>query len=129
MTAFDSYNRIASVKTPREEEATAFRLAARRLREAGDGRARNNALRINHELWSLMLRDLGGSNNRLPPILKNDCITLARFSLDYSTRAVLRAALPLDPLISINEQVADGLNTQLASVAVAATGMPMRATA
>ena len=110
MKAINVYNSVAAPQSARQEEATAFRLAARKLREATDRTARNKALRVNHELWSIMLRDLGGSGNGLPAILKKDCLFLALFSTDYSTRAVLDIALSLDPLIETNEQVADGLD-------------------
>jgi len=108
MKALNIYNAVAPSQDARQQETMAFRLVARRLQEASDQRTRNAALGINHELWSIMFKDLNSSNNRLPPILKQDCLTLARWSLAYSTRAVL-SDLPLAPLIEINEQVAQGL--------------------
>ncbi len=111
MTALNAYNAVAPQYDARQQEMMAFRLMARRLNEATDRRSRNAALGINHELWSLMFLDLSSSNNRLPPILKQDCLTLARWSLAYSTRAVL-SDLPLEPLIEINEQMAEGLGAK-----------------
>ncbi len=110
MNGLHVYNSVTTPQSAREQEALAFRLAARKLREATDRASRNKALHLNHELWSIMLRDLGGSNNALPPILKKDCLALARFSIDYSTRAVLKPELPVEPLVSVNEQVAEGLD-------------------
>ena len=115
MNGLNVYNSVTTPQSARAQEALAFRLAARKLREATDRLSRNKALHLNHELWSIMLRDLGGSNNALPPILKKDCFALARFSVDYSTRAVLKPELPLDPLISVNEEVAAGLDQQSAA--------------
>ena len=110
MKALSAYNAASASQGAREQEATVFRLAARRLRDARDPRSRNAAIGINHEIWSHMFRDLNCPENRLPPILKQDCLVLARWSLDYSTRALLKD-LPLEPMIEINEQVADGLAT------------------
>ena len=110
MNGLNVYNSVTTPQSPREQEALAFRLAARKLREATDPASRNKALQLNHELWTIMLRDLGASNNALPPILKKDCLALARFSIDYSTRAVLKPELALEPLIAVNEEVAAGLD-------------------
>ena len=114
MKPLDIYNRAPSSNAARDEEATALRLAARKLRDAADQAARAKALHLNHTLWSVMLRDLSGSNNRLPPVLKRDCLALALFSVQYSTRAVL-SPLPLGPLIEVNERVAEGLEAPAAT--------------
>ncbi len=128
MNGLNIYNSVTAPQSPREQEALAFRLAARKLREATDRASRNKALHLNHELWSIMLRDLGGSNNALPPILKKDCLALARFSVDYSTRAVLKSELALEPLISVNEQVAEGLDQSSAAPAPVAMSAPAMTT-
>ena len=94
--------------SPREEQAIAFRLVNRKLTQADTPPARNAALGLNHELWTILFRDLGSSENRLPPILRQDCIRLARWSMAYSTRALLQD-LPLAPLVEINEDMVQGL--------------------
>ncbi len=109
MKQLDMYNTLAAPQDAREQEALVFRLAARRMRDAADQPSRNAALGINHQVWSHMFRDLNCPENRLPAVLKKDCTVLARWSLDYSTRALLND-LPLGPLIDINETVADGLS-------------------
>ena len=109
MKQLDTYNALSAPQSAREQEALVFRLAARRMRDAADKRSRNAALGINHEVWSHMFRDLNCLENRLPPVLKRDCMVLARWSIDYSTRALVND-LELDPLIEINESVADGLS-------------------
>ncbi len=111
-----TYHSIAPPQAAREQEALVFRLAARRLRDAADRLARNAAIGINHEIWSHMFRDLNSPDNRLPQILKKDCLALARWSLDYSTRALLQG-LPLEPMIDVNEQVAEGLSATPAGAA------------
>ena len=128
MKQLRAYNAISAPQAAREQEALVFRLAARRLRDATDARSRNAAIGINHEVWSHMFRDLNCPDNRLPPILKKDCIVLARWSIDYSTRALLKA-LPLEPLIEVNERVADGLAAPVAMSSAAGAGPWMPAMA
>lgn len=117
MAVFNPYNKsidvnsnVGSHQVAREQEATAFRLAAKGLRDAVDRRSRNAALSKNHDLWSIIQRDLNAPGNKLGPVLKQDCLSLARYSLNYSTRAVL-SDLPLDILIDINMQVSEGLSS------------------
>lgn len=99
---------------PREEQAIAFRLVNRKLVSAADPATRNLALGLNHALWTLLFRDLSSSENRLPPILKQDCLSLANWSLAYSTHALL-ADLPLAPLVAINNDMIEGLAAPAAS--------------
>ena len=87
----------------------AFRLVNRKLMQADSPVTRNAALGLNHELWSILFRDLGSAENRLPAVLRQDCTTLARWSMAYSTRALLKD-LPLGPLVAINEDMAQGLS-------------------
>ena len=120
MKSLDAYNAVRPAVGAREQEAIALRLASRKLRDAGDRPSRAKALRLNHELWTLLIRDLAGENNKLPPILKRDCLALAVFSLDYSTRAVV-SELSLTPLIEVNERVAEGLEGGARAPAVIAS--------
>lgn len=110
MNNYSAYGVKLTVQSPREQEATAFRLASRRLREATSRHERNRALNINHEMWSILFRELNSAACVLPEILKQDCIHLALWSLDYSNRAVL-SDLPLAPLAEINETMAEGLDS------------------
>lgn len=108
MSALNRYNRTALTQTPRESEAMALRLASRRLREASNRAGRNIALGLNHELWSIIFRDLNNAQNQLTGVLKADCLALALWSLNYTTRAVL-SDLPVEPLIEVNDTLAEGL--------------------
>ncbi|TLU72696.1 flagellar biosynthesis regulator FlaF [Lichenicoccus roseus] len=103
------YATATAATSPREEQAIAFRLVNRKLTQADTPPTRNAALGLNHELWSILFRDLGSSENRLPPVLRQDCIRLARWSMAYSTQAVLQD-LPLAPLVAINEDMVEGLS-------------------
>lgn len=108
MNPYAAYGARVSAQSFREQEATAFRLAARHLNEAGNRPERNRALGINHEMWSILFRELNSSACALPEILKADCIKLALWSLEYSTKAVL-SDLPLSPLVEVNNTMAEGL--------------------
>lgn len=110
MNSYAAYGAKVTTQSPREQEATAFRLASRRLREANGRQERNRALNINHEMWSILFREFNSAACVLPKILKQDCIHLALWSLDYSNRAVL-SDLPLAPLAEINETMAEGLDS------------------
>ena len=111
MKPYAAYAKSSAPSTIREQEALVFRLAARRLREAGHRLDRNKALNINHEVWSYVFREVAGSGCALPPVLRRDCLALARFALHYTTNALLKD-LPLDPLISVNERMAEGLDAR-----------------
>ena len=122
MNPYSTYGRLAPAQNAREQEALAFRLASRRLTEARNGAERNLALNINHEMWSIVFRELNSPSCPLPDILRGDCIRLAYWSLTYSTKAVL-SDLSLDPLVEINNAVAEGLEaTSVAPVHVVRTG-------
>ena len=87
----------------------------------------NRALGINHEMWSIIFRELNSPECPMPEILKNDCIKLALWSLDYSTKAVL-SDLSLAPLVAINESVAEGLEAsgRTASMPAGSIAVPIR---
>lgn len=116
MSAIDRYNRTSLVQTPRESEAMALRLASRRLREASNRKSMNLALGLNHDIWSIIFRDLNNAQNRLTGDLKADCMRLALWSLNYSTRAIL-SDLPAGPLIEVNDSLAEGLEAKAPVVA------------
>jgi flagellar biosynthesis regulator FlaF len=108
MNSYSVYRCRTPTQSPREQEATALRLASRLLNEAGNQLERNRALNINHGIWSILFRELNSSACLLSETLKKDCLYLAVWSLDYSTRAVL-SNLPLSPLAEINITIAEGL--------------------
>lgn len=76
-------------------------------------RERIEALFRNQRLWSALVRDLALPANRLPEPLKNDLISLGVWAMRYSTEAMARE-LPLDPLISVNRSIIEGLEGQAA---------------
>ncbi len=78
---------------------------------AGPSRAR--AIGRNHNLWSLLVKDLSLADNMLPEPVKAQLIGIGLWSMRYSTLALLRE-LPVDPLIAVNSNVLDGLTAQAA---------------
>ncbi len=96
----------------RDTEMAAFTAVTRGLLEAAPGRTRTYALGRNHDLWSLLLKDLALDSNRLPQDIKANLISLATWSMRYSTLAILQD-LPLAPLIEVNQNIAEGLTLQL----------------
>jgi flagellar protein FlaF len=51
------------------------------------------------------------ASNRLPDGLKTELIQLGAWSMRYSTLAILNN-LPVDPLIAVNRNIAEGLTQQ-----------------
>jgi flagellar protein FlaF len=95
----------------RETELAAFASVTRGLEEADSTHKRIRALGRNHDLWSTLVKDLALEENRLPPELKNQLISLGVWSMQYSTRAILQD-MPVKPLIEVNRNIADGLSMQ-----------------
>ncbi len=107
------YSRNANLggASPAEAEILAFGLCNDRLAKAHDGRARIEALAQNHQLWSILVRDLGGDGNRLPTLLKDQLIGIGLWSMAYSNMAIAKD-LSLLPLIEVNRNISDGLRMQ-----------------
>ena len=75
------------------------------------GHARARAVGRNHQLWSILVKDLALADNGLPEPIKAHLIGLGLWSMRYSTLALLRD-LPIEPLIAVNANVLDGLSAQ-----------------
>jgi flagellar biosynthesis regulator FlaF len=102
----------ATVVSPRGTEIAAFAAINARLTQAKNGLDRIKALNRNHELWSVLLKDIALSSNPLPEILKKDLTELGIFSMQYSTAAINRS-LPVKPLVDINDSMIEGLRSQI----------------
>ena len=97
--------------SPRETEILAFGLCNARLAKVSDPKARIDALNKTHQLWSLLVRDLCSDGNKLPAPLRQDLIGLGFWAMRYCNVAILRD-LPLEPLISVNQNILEGLRAQ-----------------
>jgi len=100
----------------RETEQAAFASIIRSLEDADTHQKRVRSLGRNHDLWSTLLKDLALQGNQLPTPLKDELIGLGAWSMRYSTLALLKD-LPLQPLIDVNRNIADGLAMQAPSSA------------
>jgi len=112
----------------RQTEIAAFSRVNRELTTASTPAQRIRALGRNHDLWSLLLKDLGQSGNRLPKPLRDELIRLAVWSMRYSIHANL-IDLPVEPLVIVNTNIIEGLKLQAANAASAAPPERLRAVA
>ena len=105
--------RQASIEAvaPRETEIAAFSAVIRALSDISDEASRIRALGRNHDLWSMLVKDLGLENNGLPPALKSQLTALGFWSMRYSTLAILQK-LPVAPLVDVNRNIMEGLVSQ-----------------
>ncbi len=83
---------------------------------AADDKTRIEALFHNQRLWSAIVKDLALETNQLPDELKQNLTALGFWAMRYSTRAMTEN-LPLDPLISVNRDMIEGLRAQRAAAA------------
>ncbi len=97
----------------RDTEIAAFSAINRLLDSAEDEPNRIRALGRNHELWSMLVKDLALDTNRLPDAIKGNLLSLGLWSMRYSTLAILQK-LPVEPLVEVNRNIAEGLTLQAA---------------
>ena len=83
----------------------------RELEICTPGPSRTRAIGRNHNLWSLLVKDLSLAENRLPEPVKAQLIGLGLWSMRYSTLALLQD-LPVAPLVAVNTNVLEGLMAQ-----------------
>jgi len=102
----------------RQTEIAAFSRVNRELTTAITPAQRIRALGRNHDLWSLLLKDLGHSGNRMPKPLREELMRLAIWSMRYSIHANL-FGLPTEPLVNVNTSILEGLKLQAANAASA----------
>ena len=88
--------------SPREIEAAAFSMVNRALREATTPHQRVLALGRNHDLWSIIVKDVASDRSLLPPVLRDDILRLGLFSMRRSLAAMGDTAASLSPLVQIN---------------------------
>ena len=102
---------------PREVEAMAFTKAALMMEEAkgklDDYDSYAAALKFNQLLWTIIQADIVDKANQLPPQLKANILSLSIFVDKQTIKALADAdAGHLEPLISINKNLAEGLLTK-----------------
>ena len=99
---------------PREIEAMAFTKAALMLEEAkttlDDYEAYASALKFNQLLWTIIQADIVDKENKLPPQIKANILSLSIFVDRQTIKALANTKEEyLDVLININKNLAEGL--------------------
>ncbi len=99
---------------PREVEAMAFTKAALMLEEAkttlDDYDAYASALKFNQLLWTIIQADVVDKENKLPPQIKANILSLSIFVDRQTIKALANTKEQhLNVLININKNLAEGL--------------------
>jgi len=110
---FEAYKKAAvAAESPTQTEYRLFAEITRDLEHANAATdnmaARINALFRNSQLWLTIHTDLVSENNRLGEDLKAGLISLAIWVTKFTPDA-MRSITDLEPLISVNKQIMDGL--------------------
>ena len=99
-----------TTEDPRRTEYRLFAMVTRALIEArqSGGKECVDALDWNRRLWLTLEMDLSSPRNRLPDALKAQLISLALW-VDTHSSKVLRGEADLEPLVTVNRAVMEGL--------------------
>lgn len=62
----------------------------------------------NRKVWQMLAIDCADENNALPKDLRANIVSISFWVTKYSTK-VMRERAPLDPLISVNRTIMEGL--------------------
>ncbi len=112
---------LQATETPRSTEYRLFAQVTRALIEAKDcdklDKRKIDALDWNRRLWTALISDCSSKDNSLPEELRAQIISLGLWVSRYSSD-VMRDGESIDPLISVNRSIMEGLN-QSASAAEA----------
>ncbi len=118
-----SYDRAqAGTEDPRLTEYRVFAQVTKALTDAAaHGTERENwaeALNWNRRLWMTLQLDLANDTNRLPEALRAQLISVAIW-VDRHTSLVLRGDGEIEPLISVNRTIMEGLSAAESATATA----------
>ena len=99
-----------NTENPRQTEYRAFAIFTRALEEAeAKGPVEVvKAVAENRRLWLTLQMDLISENNQLPKELRAQLISISIWVDRYSANA-LKGEASLEPLITVNKQIMDGL--------------------
>ncbi len=98
-------------ETPRQTEYRLLALVTRELISAQEdtgGKGRIGAVDWNRRLWLTLQMDLASAQNSLPDELKARLISISIW-VDKHSRNVLRREAEIEPLISVNRTIMEGL--------------------
>ncbi|MBE7635217.1 flagellar biosynthesis regulator FlaF [Sneathiella sp. P13V-1] len=99
-----------NTENPRQTEYRAFAIFTRALEEAeAKGPVEVvKAVADNRQLWLTLQMDLASEDNKLPKELKAQLISISIWVNRYSAEA-LKGEASLEPLITVNKQIMEGL--------------------
>ena len=108
----------ASTENPRQTEYRLFAEVTKALmsvREAATTKGLRSqdfykAVDWNRRLWLTLQMDLASNENRFPDSLKDNILSIAIW-VDKHSRTVLRGEANLEPLISVNRTIMEGLSS------------------
>ena len=111
---------LQATETPRETEYRLFGQVTRALIEAKDcdklDKRKIDALDWNRRVWTALMSDCSSKGNSLPEELRAQIISLGLWVSRYSSE-VMREGESMDPLISVNRAIMEGLNPGAAAEA------------
>src|SRR5215468_9338546 len=99
-----------ATEMPRDLERRAFTTTIGKLIEGKEqgGKRLVEACFLNQQLWTTLLVDLALPQNALPEDLKARLISIGIWVHRY-TPSVMQGKAPVDPLISVNRNILEGL--------------------
>ena len=99
-----------NTENPRQTEYRAFAIFTRALEEAEEKGpvAVVKAVADNNQLWLTLQMDLASEANQLPKELRAQLLSISLWVNRYSS-AAMKGEASLEPLISVNKQIMDGL--------------------
>jgi flagellar biosynthesis activator protein FlaF len=117
--------RKEAAEMPRELEQRAFTIVIGRLTEGKEkgGKTLIEACYLNQQLWMTLLTDLALPQNALPDQLKAQLISIGIWVHRYSPQ-VMSGEAPIDPLITVNRSILEGLSTTPSPTAAAPGRLP-----
>ncbi len=108
VSAYQKVNQ--NTENPRQTEYRAFAIFTRALEEAEEKGpvAVVKAVADNNQLWLTLQMDLASEANQLPKELRAQLLSISLWVNRYSS-AAMKGEASLEPLISVNKQIMDGL--------------------
>lgn len=110
LKAYQATQRITD--DPRQTEYRLFGEITAALIEAQKKNAKGGDLVVpidwNRQLWRMLAADCLDSGNKLPEQLRANIVSLSLWVTKYS-KQVMRENAPIEPLISVNRSIMEGL--------------------
>jgi flagellar biosynthesis activator protein FlaF len=117
--SINSYKSVVSAtEDPRQTEYRLFALVTKSMMDAkergGRGKKFIEAVDWNRRMWLTLQMDLASDQNGLTDELRAQLISVAIW-VDKHSSAALRGDVPIDPLITVNRTIMEGLAPRAAA--------------